>query len=103
MPGQREKENFVFWVRVKPRSRKDKIVGWDKDGFLEVHLKAIPQRGEANRSCRKLLAKVLNVPTSCIQLDKGQTSGHKKIRVEGLSVAEGKGQIDVIISDNSLK
>ncbi len=98
MPGKKKQgnkehafdEDFSFWVHAKPRSRNNAIVGWDKDGFLEVHLKAIPERGEANRNCCRELSRALNIPPSRIILEKGHTSPHKRFRIKGLSKEKGK-------------
>lgn len=78
----------TIWVRVKPRARRDGIVGWNEEGYLEIELRALPQKGEANRSCCRVLARALGIPASGIRLDKGQTSPHKKLVVEGVSRPE---------------
>ena len=103
MKDRLKTESFVLWVRVKPRSREDIIVGWDKDGYLEIHLKAITQRGEANRRCRQVLSQALGIPGNRIHLEKGQTSGHKRIRIEGLPLEKGKKQVDEVIKGSKLK
>lgn len=103
MQNSPEKDDFVLWVRVKPRSRRDTIIGWDKDGYLEMQLRAVPQRGEANRSCRHLLAQALGIAGSSIHLEKGRTSGHKRIRVEGLTIEKAKKQLDAVINGQGLK
>lgn len=69
-------------------------MGRDKDGFLEIQVKAVPERGEANRSCRRELARLLGVPPSQITLETGQTSTRKKFRVEGLGQREGEKALD---------
>jgi len=81
---------FVLWVRARPRSRTDEVLGWGKDGFLEVQVRAVPERGEANRSCRSQLARLLNIPPSQISLEKGKGSVHKKYRIEGLAQEDGE-------------
>ena len=81
--------DFTFWIHAKPRSQKNAVKGWDKDGFLEVQLKAIPEKGEANRDCCRELSRVLHIPRSRIILEKGQTSPHKKFRIKDLSMEEG--------------
>lgn len=81
---------FVLWVHLKPRSRKDEILGWGREGFLEIQVKAIPERGEANRACRRLLARLLGVPVSRVLLEKGRGAVHKKFRVEGMGQKDGE-------------
>ncbi len=81
---------FVLWVRVKPRARADEIVGWGREGFLEVQVRAVPERGEANRSCCRLLARLLDVPASRVSLERGPGSTRKKFRVQGMTRLEGE-------------
>ena len=83
-------EAFVLWVRTRPRSKTDEVLGRDKDGFLEVQVRAVPERGEANQSVRRELARILGIPPSQITLEKGQTSVRKKFRIGGLGQAEGE-------------
>jgi uncharacterized protein YggU (UPF0235/DUF167 family) len=82
--------SFVLWVRARPRSRTDGVLGWGKDGFLEIQVRAVPERGEANRSCRSQLARLLGIPPSQISLEKGKGSVHKKYRIEGLGQEDGE-------------
>ena len=81
---------FVLWVRVKPRSRVEGVLGWGREGFLELQVKAVPERGEANRSCCRVLARLLDVPASRVSIEKGQGSARKKFRVEGLAQRDGE-------------
>ena len=81
---------FILWVRVKPRTRADGVLGWGREGFLEIQVKAVPERGEANRSCCRVLAGLLDVPVSRVSVEKGQGSVRKKFRIEGLAQREGE-------------
>ena len=81
---------FTLWVRVKPRSRADRVLGWGREGFLEVQVKAVPERGEANRSCCRVLARLLDVPVSRVLIEKGQGAVRKRFRVEGLAQRDGE-------------
>jgi hypothetical protein len=75
---------------VKPRSRTDAVLGWGRQGFLEIQVRAVPERGEANRSCCRQLARLLDVPASRVSIEKGQGSVLKKFRVKGLAQPEGE-------------
>jgi uncharacterized protein (TIGR00251 family) len=70
-------------VRVTPRSSKPGIGDWraGSDGRkeLEVRVAAAPTDGEANDTVVKLLAKVLGVPKSSVEIVGGETSRHKRI------------------------
>ena len=83
-------DSFLLWVRVKPRSNRDEVSGWGRQGFLEIHVRALPQRGEANRSCIRHLARLLDVSVSQVSLEKGHGSVHKRFRIEGLAQREGE-------------
>jgi len=88
---------FVLWVHLKPRSRKDEILGWGREGFLEIQVKAMPERGEANRSCRRQLARLLGVPASQVFLEKGQGAVHKKFRIQGLAQKDGERVLERVL------
>ena len=81
---------FSLWARVKPRSREEGVLGWGREGFLEIQVKAVPERGEANRSSCRVLAQLLDVPASRVSIEKGQGSVRKKFRVEGLAQRDGE-------------
>jgi len=87
---QAEKDPFFLWIHVKPKATTDAILGLDDKGFLQVQLKALPDRGAANRGCRLLLSRAMNLPRSRIILEKGHVSRHKKIRIQGMSRKEGE-------------
>jgi uncharacterized protein YggU (UPF0235/DUF167 family) len=86
----RGEDAFILWVRVKPRSRAEGVLGWGREGFLEIQVKSIPERGEANRSCCRVLAGLLGVPASRVSIEKGQGAVRKKFRVEGLAQRDGE-------------
>jgi uncharacterized protein len=47
-------------VRVKPNARKTEILGYNKErDAVEIVLKAIPDKGEANKELLKFLTKLL--------------------------------------------
>ena len=92
------RDAFVLWVRARPRARKDEVLGFGEDGFLEIHVKAVPERGEANRSCRRELARLLGIPASQISLEKGHGSVHKKFLIEGMGRQDGKRALEQALS-----
>lgn len=79
-----EEDSARLWVRVKPRASRDRIVGWGPDGFLEVQLKAVPERGEANRAAGRLIARTLGVAPERVVLEKGHTSRIKRFLLRGV-------------------
>ena len=67
-------------LRVKPGSRKAGLLGIH-DGALKVAVVTAPERGKANKSLMKLLARTFGLPTSDFELAGGQTSQDKVILV----------------------
>ena len=76
----------VLHVRVKPGSRRNEILGVH-DGALKLGVVARPEKGKANRGVLKLLAKLLDLAPSTIELVAGNTSQDKTVLVP-LSAAE---------------
>ena len=74
-------------VRVKPRASKSRIVRMQALE-LEVALAAPPVDGAANQALLELLASVLSIRQSALQLVLGQTSKQKVVEVRGLSAEE---------------
>lgn len=81
-----EKEGCTFRVRVIPRGRRDQVVGLYGDA-LKVRLAAPPERGKANRALQKLLADLLGISPSAVEIISGHTSRQKLVNVKGVSVA----------------
>ncbi len=86
-PGR---QDACLWVRVKPRSSRNRILGWTTDGYLEIQLAAVPEKGKANQACLKEVARVLGVSRDRVLLEKGLTSRHKKIRIQGVSEQDAR-------------
>lgn len=81
----REVNGEVFFkVRVMPRASRDGVVGIYEDA-IKIRLTAAPLEGKANEACRALLAKILSVPRSQVEIFSGHTSRNKVIKVSGIS------------------
>jgi uncharacterized protein (TIGR00251 family) len=70
----------VLHVRVKPGSRKNEILGV-QDGALKLGVVARPFKGKANLGVIKLLAKLLDLAPTSIELVSGNTSRDKTVLV----------------------
>jgi uncharacterized protein (TIGR00251 family) len=69
-------------IRVQPRASREGVQGVRGEA-IAIQLKAAPVDGAANAALLKLLARVLKVPQSSIELVRGFTGRSKWIRVEG--------------------
>jgi uncharacterized protein (TIGR00251 family) len=81
-------------VRAQPRASRTEIVGRQGDR-LKVRLAAPPVDGAANKELEKLVAKVLGVPRSSVEVVRGASGRDKTIRVHGMDAAEIRIRLDL--------
>ncbi len=78
------KSGSAITVRVTPRANRDEISGIDEDGTVRIRLTAPPIDGKANQALVKLIAKVLDVSPSQIEIVGGLSGRDKLIVILGL-------------------
>ncbi len=71
-------------VHVTPRSRKNELTGISPDGTLRVRLTAPPVEGSANKALLELLAHILGVRVSALEIIAGEKGKDKIISVVDL-------------------
>lgn len=76
----------LLHVRVQPRASRAEIAGWRPDGALSVRVTAAPVDGRANAAVGSLLAAVLGVRTSDVEIVRGAAGRDKYVRVAGLTL-----------------
>ena len=77
----------VLAVKAVPNAPRSKVVGRLGDAVkIKVHAPAL--EGKANEALCAFLASALALPRRAISVQTGDTSRHKLVRVEGLSLAE---------------
>jgi uncharacterized protein (TIGR00251 family) len=82
----RSQANAVsFDVVVVPRASRSRIAGLHAN-CLKISLAAPPVDGEANQALCELIAKLLSVPKRAVQIQRGERSKHKTVRVTGVTV-----------------
>jgi uncharacterized protein (TIGR00251 family) len=74
----------AFNVRVVTRATKAEVAGIQDDGVLKVRLTNAPDDG-ANEELIGLLAKVLNVDASALEIVAGEKGRDKLISVDGIA------------------
>lgn len=80
-------------VKVSPKASRDAVLGWHGEA-LKVAVTAVPERGKANAAVQELLAEVLRVPKSAVQLLRGDTHSQKQFEIAGLDEAELRARLD---------
>jgi uncharacterized protein (TIGR00251 family) len=74
----------VLAVRVTPRAKKNEITQILDDGTIKIRLTSPPVAGKANAALIKLLAEILDVSSSSIEVVSGESSRSKLIYVTDL-------------------
>ena len=87
-------------VHVTPRSRKDELTGIAPDGTLRVRLAAPPVEGAANKALLELLARVLGVRASALEVIGGEKGKDKIISVVDLEAHTVEEKVRKYIKDN---
>jgi uncharacterized protein (TIGR00251 family) len=84
---QQTNEGLVIKIKVIPKSASSGIVGWENDE-LKIRIAAVPDKGAANAELIRFLSNFLKVGKSKIVLISGETSRHKKICVNSISLMD---------------
>lgn len=79
---RREGDAVTFWVRVKPRSSRERLK-LNSAGELQLELHAAPVEGQANAACVEFFANLLHLPRSAVEIVAGEKSRRKLLRVRG--------------------
>lgn len=79
-------------VLVAPRASRSRIVGLHDDR-LKIQLAAPPVDGAANAALCELLAGVLQVPRSALEIARGATGKRKTVRVTGVGAALARARL----------
>jgi uncharacterized protein (TIGR00251 family) len=83
---QEHPDGLSIRVRVIPKGRRNQVVGVEA-GILVVRVAAPPVEGQANEALLEFLAQRLGVRTRALQLQSGQRSRHKVVKLEGVQRA----------------
>jgi uncharacterized protein len=89
LPWRADGDDVLIAIRLTPRSAKEGIAGiWTDDKgalWLQVQVRAVPEKGQANTALIQLMAKHLNVRPKDIALESGDTARLKRIRITGMA------------------
>ena len=75
----------VLQVKAKPAARKNALNGVF-NGALKVSVATAPEKGKANKSIIKVLAKEFGLSPKYFSLISGETSSEKKFLIESVTV-----------------
>jgi uncharacterized protein (TIGR00251 family) len=82
-PLPRERPVTHLDLKITPKSSRDAVLGWLGEA-LKVSVTAVPEKGRANAAVEALLAKVLDVPVSAVEVVAGHGAPRKRVAIQGL-------------------
>lgn len=65
-------------VKVVPKAARTELAGTDSSGILRIRLKAVPEKGEANKELLRFLSKALRAQ---VRLIRGAASRTKTVEI----------------------
>lgn len=77
-------DDLLINVRAQPRASQDGFAGVI-DAAIKIRLTAPPVDGKANAHLKTFLAKYCNVAKSAVQIESGETSRRKRVRIRAPS------------------
>ena len=78
-------DGVVLAVLLQPRASRTTIVGWQGEE-LKMRVTAPPVEGAANQLLCDYFAKLLGIARGRVRLLAGETSRHKRLLFEGISL-----------------
>jgi uncharacterized protein len=94
---QQHAEGVILPVRAQPGARKNAILG-EQNGALKLAVTAPADQGKANKALVELLAEILSLKRSQIELLKGEKSREKRFLIRGLNLADLKERLATLIN-----
>lgn len=89
-------DGAILAVKAVPGSSRDKVVGLLGEE-LKVATSTAPEKGKANKSLAKTLAKALGVSARDVEIVSGPTSPHKEFRIAGLPAGEVRRRLGEVL------
>ncbi len=87
-------DSCILEVYLQPRSSNSAVVGLHGTA-LKIRVTAAPVDDRANRALESFVAGLLRVPKGRVAVVGGHSSRLKRVRIEGLEVAEAAGVLEV--------
>jgi uncharacterized protein len=94
---QQHAEGVILPVRAQPGARKNAILG-EQNGALKLAVTAPADQGKANKALVELLAEILSLKRSQIELLKGEKSREKRFLIRGLNLADLQERLATLIN-----
>ncbi|WP_294946204.1 DUF167 family protein YggU [Sulfurivirga sp.] len=80
MAARWDGDDLILPVLLQPKASRDRIAGWHGEE-LKIQITAPPVDGKANAHLIKFLAKQFKVAKGQIEIESGELSRHKRLRI----------------------
>jgi uncharacterized protein (TIGR00251 family) len=80
-------DGAILTVHVQPKASRTACVGIHGDA-LKIRVAAPPVGGAANTELLRFLAAELSLPTAALRIESGESSRHKRVRLEGTTAVD---------------
>lgn len=92
-PTSQEHQSCTIKVLAHPGSKEERIAWGTWRASWEVHVRARPVEGEANKAVVDLLARALSIRPDRIRLQSGARNREKTFRIMGLSEEQTRARL----------
>lgn len=97
IPLESRAEGVLIPVKALPGAKRNECRG-ESDGALRLCVTVAPEKGKANKALCELLAKLLDVKKSQVELVSGETNPKKVFLVRNVSVEEITERVNRLLS-----
>lgn len=91
---------IIIPIKAIPKSHRNEIIGWE-NSELKIKIRAIPEKGNANDTLLRFMAKHLGISLSSVNLIAGEASRHKRICISGLTIHQVMAKLPNISNDGN--
>lgn len=78
-------KGVILTTKVIPKASQNMIMGVEGD-LVKIRLKAIPEKGKANKELIRFLAKELKIASSLMEIISGKTFSQKKVLIQNITI-----------------
>lgn len=79
-------DETLLYIKLTPNANSEDIFGVEVDEygqtFLKVRIRAVPEKGKANKALIAYIAKITRIPKSKISLISGDTQRKKVLKID---------------------
>ena len=89
--------SLLLRLHVQPRAAHDQVAGLQGEA-LKLRLTSPPVDGKANKAVIATLARLLDLPKSCLTLRSGLQSRTKTVRIENADEAQLRARLQTLLA-----